>query len=584
MLRRLSVRDLALVERADLDLVPGLCVLTGETGAGKSLLVAAIAALRGGRTSAELVRQDAESALIEGVFEGEAVDRLKPRLTAAGIAAEDELILRRTVTRDGRSRVLVNDQVVTLATLRELGTALIDLHGQHEHQALLDESQHARLLDESAGLEGAAAQVRGARAALRDACRRLAGAAAERARIESEAADLEAVAAEVDQVDPAPGEIETLKGERETLRHRDKITEVLRAAGRQLSEEEGSALERVGIVEGMLRHLETLDPALAPIAADLFEARLHVEEVVRAAERRLAELDLDPDRLQAVEDRLARLESLKRRHGSLEAAREAAAAARRDLSRLADASDDHERGAVAEAAVALARCGAKLSQARQAAANRLGRAVASELKALGFPGGAFQVALELRGEVPELKAPASGEPVPPAEALLALAEKLQAAIGEDGMESVRFLLAPNPGEGLHALQQIAAGGELARVMLALRTAFRGSGGAQVLVFDEVDSGVGGVVLDAVADRLAALAGGDRQVLCVTHQARIAARARLHVQVDKQTRAGRTSTRLQALDRRGRLAELERLLAGRRPGPRAAALAEELLARHQAGVV
>ena len=560
MLRQLSVRDLALVERARLELVPGLCVLTGETGAGKSLLVAAMAALRGGRASADLVRQGAEVAVVEGVFDGEVVERLRTPLEAAGVVAGEELILRRQVSRDGRSRAVVNDQVVTLATLRELGTALIDLHGQHEHQVLLDESQHARLLDEAAGLAGAAGAVRMARSALRSACARLAEAAAERERISRTAADLTAIAAEVAELDPDPAkdEIETLRTEREALRHRDKIIEGLRNAGHLLAEDEGAALERVGIVEGWLRTLEALDPSLVPAREQLFEARLLIEEVARAAERRLAELDREPDRLVAVEDRLASLERLVRRHGSLEGARAAADAARRDLARLEDRAEDEERERVAEATRALEGAARDLSAARAKAGARLAKSVAAELRTLGFPGGAFEIALE----------PRKG------------GADLLDAISDEGRETVRFLLAPNPGEGLHALGKTAAGGELSRVMLALRTALRGGGGAQVLVFDEVDHGVGGIVLDAVADRLAALAQADRQVLCVTHQARIAARARLHVHVDKQTRGGRTSTRFTPLDRRGRLRELERLLAGREPGPRAAALAEELLARHE----
>jgi DNA repair protein RecN (Recombination protein N) len=305
-----------------------------------------------------------------------------------------------------------------------------------------------------------------------------------------------------------------------------------------------------------------------------------------------------------VEDRLAALERLVRRHGGLAEARQAAEAAKRDLVRLETGDEgllllEELRGALLE----LAGAADRLSADRTRAARRLSRAVAAELRVLGFPGGAFEARLApieprhepadtslgeetmaAAGLIPLAKgtlSPLEGRPALEeltAPGLVAYADWLLERVGEEGREHVRFLIAPNPGEGFNPLGRTAAGGELARIMLALRTALSGAGGGQVLIFDEVDSGVGGVVLDAVGDRLARLAEG-RQVLSVTHQARIAARAHLHLRVDKETRGGRTVTRLVALDRAARRTELERLLAGRRPGPRAAALADELLERH-----
>jgi DNA repair protein RecN (Recombination protein N) len=330
----------------------------------------------------------------------------------------------------------------------------------------------------------------------------------------------------------------------------------------------------VGVVLGQLRHLEDLDPSLAPMREDLLEAQVRIEEAERASARRLDDLDREPGRLDAIEERLKALEALARRHGSLADARSAAAQARDDLGRLEDESDDGQRQRLIAAASALETAAAALSNGRNACAARLTVAVGKELTALGFPGSAFEVELSIP---PDDSADAAGA-AESSEALLGRSRAILEAIGNEGRESVRFLLAPNPGEGKHALGRTAAGGELSRVMLALRTALRGGGGARVLVFDEVDSGVGGAVLDAVADRLEALSA-DRQVLCVTHQARVAARARLHLQVDKHTEKGRTATRITVLDRTGRLAELERLLVGGKPGPRAAALAEDMLDQH-----
>ncbi len=579
MLRRLSVRDLALVAGATVEFGPGLCILTGETGAGKSLLVAALAALRGGRTNADLVRHGAEAAVIEAVFDESALRSVAPLLGELGLIPEgapdpvaigDELVLRRQVGRDGRSRALVNDQVVTLATLRRLGEQLIDLHGQHEHQLLLDESRHASLLDAAAGLDPELTALRAARARLREAHEALARATAARDEREQHAAEQRELVAEVARVAPAPDEIAELRAERERLRHADKIVESLRQAGRLLSDEDGAALERIGVSEGLFRHLEVLDPALAPMHEQIREARILIEDIVRTAEDRLAEFERDPaERLAAIEDRLVRLESLARRHGSLEAALVAARAAERELAGTDDADLEILARDLAEAAAALGTAADRLSAARAVAAKRLGTAVGQELAALGFPHGAFRATVEAR-QRPQSR-------VPP-ERILAAAADMLGVIGEDGQETVRFELAPNPGEGFHALSRTAAGGELARVMLALRTALRGEGGAPVLVFDEVDTGVGGIVLDAVADRLALLAES-RQVLCVTHQARIAARAHVHLRVDKAVREGRTASQVVPLDHGGRLLEIERLLAGRAPGPRAEALAAELLDRY-----
>lgn len=596
MLSRLSVRDLALVERATVEFGPGLCVLTGETGAGKSLLVAALAALRGGRTSADLVRQGAEAAVVEAVFTGEALAEVAPLLGELGLevtADDEELVLRRQVGRDGRSRSLVNDQVVTLATLRALGSSLIDLHGQHEHQVLLDETRHTALLDAAGGLEAAVADVRAARARLRagrDALRAAQRARTDRAR---RAAELAGLVADVERLAPAPDEIETLRAERELLRHADRIVDGLRTAARLLAEEDGAALDRIGTCESLLRHLEAVDPTLAGAGSALLEARIQIEEVVREAERRLAGFERDPaERLTAIEDRLVRLEALARRHGNLADAIAAAERARRELGGEGGTDGAAIARDVERARAELGALADRLTAARRKAAERLGRAVGRELAALGFPEGAFRAELApiasrsaaaagappVAATVDRDESPGADDPAPAGAVELTAADDALAAVGEEGQETVRFLLAPNPGEGFHPLDRTAAGGELARVMLALRTALSGEGGAHILVFDEVDTGVGGIVLDQVADRLARLAA-HRQVLCVTHQARIAARAHVHLAVAKAVRGGRTVTAVTALDRGGRLAEIERLLAGREPGPRAHALASELLARH-----
>lgn len=577
MLSRLSVRDLALVERAAVEFGPGLCVLTGETGAGKSLLVAALSALRGGRTSAEMVRHGAEAAVVEAVFTAAALADVGPLLAELGLdaAAGGELVLRRQVGRDGRSRALVNDQVVTITTLRALGERLIDLHGQHEHQVLLDESRHTALLDAAGGLGPETAAVRAARERLRATRDELSRAFSARDDRERRAAELGALVTEVERLAPEPDEIELLHAERERLRHADKIVEGLRTAARLLSEEDGAARDKIGASEAIVRHLEAIDPSLSPAREALREARVLVEDVVGEAERRLAEFDRDPaERLTAIEDRLVRLEALARRHGSLAGAVAAAGRARRELGGAGGADDAALAQDVIGAIGSLAAVADRLSAARRKAADRLGQAVGRELHLLGFPEGAFRPAIEPHAAGAE---PAAAGALAGADALAA-ADRALAAIGEEGQEAIRFLIAPNPGEGFHPLDRTAAGGELARVMLALRTALSGEGGAHILVFDEVDAGVGGIVLDRVADRLARLAAG-RQVLCVTHQARIAARAHLHLAVEKEVRGGRTTTRVTALDRAGRLAEIERLLAGREPGPRARALAAELLARH-----
>ncbi|HET6923140.1 MAG TPA: DNA repair protein RecN [Anaeromyxobacteraceae bacterium] len=571
MLTTLRISGFAVVDQVEVRFGPGLGVLTGETGAGKSILVNALHLALGGRMSAEVLREGAEEAVVEALFELPPGHPVLGRLEAAGVprpepseAGTVELLVRRVAPRGGRGRAFVNGSLCTVSMLESALKGLVDISGQHEHVSLLDPGTHLDLIDAFAG-EGPLvagslpARYRDAFAAFSALWREdraLDQDEGERAR---RADYLAFQLKEMEAAEAKPGEDQALEQERKVLLSAARLADAARAAEGLAYGEEGSAAERVGQAVRALSEAAQLDPRLAPTLELLRSAAAEVAEAGRELGRYAGSVGGDPERLAFVEERLALLKNLARKHGgSLAAALERAAAMAAELSSL-EGTDGRraELGRLlAERGAEAARLAAELTRARQGAAREFARAVRRELEGLAMERCRLEVAF--------------GAP----EGALAVGE---AALGAAGAERAEILLAPNPGEPARALAKIASGGELSRVLLAVKRALSAADPVLTQVFDEVDAGIGGAVAEAVG-RVLAEVSRERQVLCVTHLPQVAAFADRHYLVEKRVAAGRTSTSVRPLDddaaRRG---EVARMLAGQTVTASALEHADALLA-------
>jgi DNA repair protein RecN (Recombination protein N) len=538
MLRFLSIRHLAVIERLELEFEPGLNVLTGETGAGKSILVGAVGLLVGGRASADLVRTGEESAAIEAVFE-----------TADG----REIVLRREITAQGRSRGFVDGALATSAALRELSGTLVDLHGQHEHQVLLDPAAHLDLLDEFAGLTGNRAEVSRAFSAWQHA-RQERDRLVERQRdVASRTEFLSYQLGEIDRIAPRAGEDYELAATRQVLANADKLQRICGEAYQALYEGDHAALPALGIVWRKIAELTVIDERFAPHLAARDAVKSQLEDLAFVLRSYSADIDASPARLQEIEDRLAALERLKKKHGpTMGDVVARAGQLRRELQdlergteRTAELSADLERAQDEYLAVAR-----QLSAGRRAAAREFSRCLEQSLDLLSMP--------RTRCEVRFADAATDAD------------------WQETGIERGEFYISPNPGEDLRPLPRIASGGELSRIMLALRTLATTDAPGKTLIFDEVDTGIGGAVADVVGSRLRSLA--ERfQVLCITHLPQIAAHGGTHFRILKSIRQGRTVTDVARLKGVEREEELARMISGAGVSATVLAGAREMLA-------
>ncbi len=552
----LSIRGLALVERIEISFDPSLNVMTGETGAGKSLILGSIALLLGERADPEWLRAGEERGFVEGVFDLAGRPDLIQEVRALEIEPEeDRVIVRREISGDGKSRALVNGRTVLLSALRKLGDLLIDLHGQHEHQLLLRHENQTDFYDAWAGLLDERGTLVRERAALLEEARSLASA---RVRSERDRADedhLREDLAELTHAALAADEEETLKEERERLRRRERSLESLRSARESLAADEGGAEGPARRAARTLRSLAGMAPDLSPLA-DQAEALL---DSLRALNDRLEESEAkeleEPLPLDRIEGRLDLIHRLKRKHRTdvpgLVALRESLEARVRTLD--PDRSDlDAREKALASRTAALGTGIDRLLERRVAQRARFTREVGARLKRLGFRNATLSIeTLEAdQGRERPLSDPA---PVP----------------------GIEFRFMPNAGEPARPLQRIASGGELSRVMLAIKSMMAERDKVAALVFDEVDQGIGGAVGEEVGRMLRALAAR-RQVLCITHLPLIAAHGTRHFEVVKTTARGRTTTGVRILEGKDREEEISRLLAGARVTETTRKQARELL--------
>ena len=561
MIETLRIEELAIVDSAALDFAPGLNVLTGETGAGKSIVLGALSLLAGGRGAARSIREGADRAVVEAVFRTAALPDLEAELAERGFEGDaHELIVRRALARNGRSRAWLAGQLAPVATLAEIFTGRLEISSQHDSQSLLRAEQQGRLLDEWAGL-GADREVIAHQVA---ELRRL---AAEVQQLQDQTREREQrrdfLAFQVKEIDEAkldPDEVDGLQELRGRLAHADRLG---RDAGVALARLQGDpqdpsvagAADHLGEARRLLADLVTLDPGLEPIVAGLEAAGSEVSELAQDLERRLAGLEADPARLGQIESRLHQIEQLQRKYGADVTAVLAfrdQAAAELDSIEGADAQIEGLQAEAADVRSSLAERAGKLSERRAKAARKLTRAVEPLLRELAMPEARFGVSLD---------------PAPPPEGL---------PCGSGGAEVPVFQISANRGEPLHPLRQVASGGELSRVFLALKQALREQGAGMVLVFDEVDAGIGGEAAERVGHRLAELAER-HQVLCITHLPQIAAYADRHFRVRKQAAGKRTGVRIDVVEGDDRVAEIARMAGGARPSKAVRDYAAELLA-------
>jgi DNA repair protein RecN (Recombination protein N) len=549
VLRELRVRNLAVIESLTVPFGPGLNVLTGETGAGKSILIDALTLLLGERAQpAETIRAGAETATIEAVFDAPSKSPVAAVLQEHGIALENgQLLVRRELVRGGRGRVFLNDTNTTLALLEKLGEALVEVHGQHEHQALLRPGRHLDLLDAFAGLGILRDRLRQRHEEWRSASTELdALRASARDRVARIAQYRESIA-EIDAARLRSGEDEDLREERRRLMNAERLAEGATGAYRELYDDPASAVERAGRAATHLRELARIDPAVQPTLQALDTALVHLDETARALRSYRDAVVFDPPRLDAIERRVDEIGRLKRKYGeSVEAVLAFRAKVESDLEGLAHAGEDEGRLAerVDRLRTELVTRATDLAERRDQAVGRLEASVLAELAALDLEAAVFRVRLarERAGHGDLAVGPEAWR------------------LGPRGVDQAEFLFSGNAGEDARPLARIASGGELSRTMLALKVVLAATDAVPVLIFDEVDVGIGGKTADTVGKKLRQVARV-RQVLCVTHLPQIAAYADQHFRVEKREEEGRTATTVAALVRNDRVREVARMLGG-----------------------
>lgn len=544
MLTELHIENIAVIERADIEPGPGLNVLTGETGAGKSIVIDSLEAILGARASRELVRTGAQNAAVSAVFDDERAARwlvehdLEPVGQYDPDTGEGErIVIRRRISAEGKSSALVNGENVTAAELRQLGALLLDIHGQNDGRQLMDETRHRDYLDGFAGLapqlERQGRLYEEYRQAL-SALRKLEMTEAERERRERE---YRMTADELAAANIRPGEEEQLLARRELLRNSEKLTEALDAAYEALYGGEDSAAEQTGNASGWTERAASLAPELDEALAEIESARASIEDAAERLRDFRESLDFSPGEYDALETRLSQLRRLEKKYGADEAGLAALLeAAQRGLEEL-DGSEEKRRELEAELAKrkkAAYNSAKELSQLRRAAGEELRQRVEQGLRELSMPSVRFETEI----------VPLEGEP----------------GFDATGMDEVRFLMSANAGEAPGRISRIASGGELARIMLVMKDVLSERDGTPAMVFDEIDEGVSGVAAQRVAEKLARLSK-KKQVICVTHLPQIAAMADTHFRIEKTERDGRTYTKVTPLEREGRIRELARLHGG-----------------------
>jgi DNA repair protein RecN (Recombination protein N) len=543
MLRLLRVRNFALIDQLELHFKEGFNLLSGETGAGKSIIVDALGLLAGSKASAEMVRSGESRAIVEAAFETD----VRIELDRLGLDSEGtELIIRREISSDDRNRVFINNQPGTVSVLRELAPSLLDIHGQHDQQSLLDNPSQLVLIDAYADSTALAAKVRDIFSAVQTAEAELAEISADHARKIERLDLLTFQHDEIQKADPKPGETEQLRAKLEVLSNSEKLLEAAVRGYEALYESETSVLSIIAQSQRALRDAAQHDARLQPILEQMEASRISLQDAAYALRDYTDKVDADPQELERAQTRMAELERLHRKYGTdlldhLQKVRR-----EMDSIGLTETKKDELAARIAGLQEDYSKAAAALSKKRRNASKKLESAAEKELKSLAMPHARFSV---------------SWSDVSPGRAA--------------GIDRAEFEISPNPGEDLRPIQKIASGGELSRVMLALRTVLAVDREHKTLVFDEVDAGIGGKAAETVGQKLKELSSR-YQVLCVTHLAQIAAFADHQYRIEKVVSAGRTVTRVDALSGEARIEELVRMMSGSRATSAAREHVKELL--------
>ncbi|QND55444.1 DNA repair protein RecN [Mesorhizobium huakuii] len=550
MLSRLSIRDIVLIEKLDIDFQPGLSVLTGETGAGKSILLDALSLALGARGDASLVRHGAAQGQVIAVFDVPRNHPVRALLVENAIEDDGDIILRRVQTADGRTRVFVNDQPSSVTLMRDVGRALVEIHGQHDERALVDPGAHRDVLDAFGGHLGAVRSTGEAWRHWRAGEQELTRHRAKVAAAAREADYLRAAVAELTKLDPQPGEETELAELRAHMMRAEKIASEIHDAQDVLSGPSSPLPQLASLLRRLQRKATEAPGLLEDVVKSLDEAMLSLDAAQSGVEAALRATEYDPQRLEKAEERLFSLRAASRKHSvavdDLAQLRDTMVADLADL----DAGEERLHGLEKQAAAAREAydiAAAQLSSLRHAAAAGLTKAVMAELPALKLERAAFIVEMKSEAET-----------------------RMQ-----EGIDQIEFWVRTNPGTRPGPMMKVASGGELSRFLLALKVALADRGSAPTLVFDEIDTGVGGAVADAIGQRLARLSKRV-QVLSVTHAPQVAARAATHFLISKSGSTDRVATGIAEMDRTARQEEIARMLAGATITDEARAAAERLL--------
>ncbi|MDH7569598.1 MAG: DNA repair protein RecN [Armatimonadota bacterium] len=552
MLSELTIQDLAIIDRLHLRFSPGFNVLTGETGAGKSIIIDAINAILGGRVGTELVRTGAPRAVVEAAFDISASPAVTAAAQEAGCVPEDGLfILSREISASGKSQCRINGKLASVSMLRDLGRHLVDVHGQHEHQSLLVVNRHVDLLDAWAGPE-----VLALRSEVAELAHRVNEAERQALRLEADERDrarrIDLLQFQIQEIDAArlqPGEEEELEADRARLANAEKLHLHAQAAYECLKGD-GNALDRLAECVAHLEQLAAIDRDLLPLLEAVRSAYYQLDDAGSQLRAYGDSIEFNPQRLEQVQERLQSIALLRRKYG--DSIPEILAYRAQSANELEELTHYEERRAqvlaeqktLREKAEHLA---GRLSEARRSAARRFEQAVEDELASVAMRQTRFSVAIT---------------PQP---------------LGTTGADRVEFLISPNPGEPLKPLARIASGGEMSRIMLALKAILASVDQVPTLIFDEIDAGVGGRAAGALGEKLASL-GREKQVICVTHLAPIASRANAHFSVHKEVQGERTVVRMRRLSTEERVDELVRMLGGGTDWESARRHAQEMLTR------
>lgn len=551
MLKSLLIKNYALIEEISVDFTPGLTIITGETGAGKSILIDALGLLLGERASAEMIRTGAEKAVVEGVFDISRNKRIASILEANESDLTDELIVRREVSNKGTSRCFVNDSPVPVSMLKEIGDVLVDLHGQHEHQSVLRPETHIDFLDDFGETEKELREYRASYRSLASLVGKKKDLQDQEEQLKAKKSLFEFQIKEIDAIDPQPGEEENLESELKILENTEKIHELTGGIRQILYDEETSVRDGLAKARKMMEQLAQIDSTLSQSVDELRSAEVTVDELSKHVQQYASRVEFDPARLEEIRDRLGALTLLKKKYGGTI---DLLIEFRKKIGEEFAFAENFE-GEIAklekEIAEVRAECGRlaeRLTQKRKEHAGRLEKAILASLSDLGIAKGKFVTAIEQQKVDPD-------------------SHRLAVKIGREyfdatpsGVDRVEFFLSTNAGENVKPLVKVASGGEVSRIMLALKSALAQSDKTPLLIFDEIDTGVSGRIGQAVGLSLKKLSA-HHQVIAITHLPQIAGLADTHFAVEKIEANKKTTTRLRKLGSDDKVKEIAKLLSG-----------------------